>query len=160
MADFSVEIKGLSELNDKLVQAGPKLAKRALRRAGSEAGELVRSAIAARAPVLQSTGNPVAVQIKRRLLKSGKVKVTILAKHVPGFLKANIAKRITFNSREDDMLVQVGPRRAAFYGGFAELGTRHQKQRRFMLPAWEATKQAALDVFVKRLTEEVEKLDK
>ena len=51
--DISVEVQGLKGVEDALAQAGPKLAKRALRKALKAGGDLMVASAKSRAPLLK-----------------------------------------------------------------------------------------------------------
>jgi HK97 gp10 family phage protein len=73
--------------------------------------------------------------------------------HEPGFLRDHIAITSTISTKYDKGSVKVGPVAKAFWGMFAEFGTRLQAALPWMRPAFEGDGQNALDAFVSKLRE-------
>ncbi len=73
--------------------------------------------------------------------------------HEPGFLRDHIAVTSTISTKYDKGSVKVGPVAKAFWGMFAEFGTRMQAALPWMRPAFEGDGQNALDAFVSKLRE-------
>lgn len=136
--DISVHITGGAELEKRLLELGDKLAKRTVRPAMQEAGEIIRKEMQVIAP--RRTG----------LLSSAK----------------GIVAKVTLSTKQDQGKVAVGPTKAAFYGDILETGwhsrgnpksrrSRGQgafhRARRFIVPAFENKWRQALDAMVNRL---------
>jgi HK97 gp10 family phage protein len=81
---------------------------------------------------------------------------------LPGFLKKNI--RVVRRKSDHYASVSVGVRTKAFYWRFLEFGTRYQRARPFLRPAFEQMKKQAVEAAVarlgKRLTSEIRKMKK
>jgi HK97 gp10 family phage protein len=100
----TVQIDGLAELQAKLDALPTKLAKRILRPALEDAGEIIQQAAGVRAPRLQGSTEDRPTT------------------HQAGFLTTNIVLDVTVHN-DLSAEVRVGPSKAAFYGLFSEIGT-------------------------------------
>lgn len=144
--ELTVEIKGLEGVEDALAQAGPTLAKRALRKALVAGGEVFRDGAKRRAPVLKQ-GTP-----QRR----------------PGELRDAIDMRVNLTAKEEAGTVHVGPRREkgggsqqpGVYGLFVELGTEKMRAQPYMRPAFDAEGAKAQEAFTAVMRAGVESLKK
>jgi HK97 gp10 family phage protein len=127
----TVKIQGLEELSQKIHEFPDNLLKKGVRNALRAGGEVLRQAISSRAPrsVDETHG------------------------HTPGFLADHIGTVVKTSPKNDTGSIQVGPVKKAFYGMFAEFGTKHQPARPFVRPAFEGSAQDALDAFVAKLRE-------
>lgn len=136
--DISVRITGGKELEEKLLELGDKLAKRVVRPALQEAGEIIRKEMQTIAP--RRTG----------MLASDK----------------GIVAKVKLSTKQDQGTVAIGPSKQAFYGDILEKGwhsrgnpkkrsTRGQgafhRARRFIVPAFENKWRQALDAMMNRL---------
>lgn len=129
MAEFTLTIEGLNELEQRLRDESKKVATRTLRRAAKDASDIWEKEISARAPALT------------------------------GFLRSQITMSSKSKGGDEGYIqVMVGPSKKAYYGIFQEFGTRYQKANPFMRPAFEATKDQVLDVFVQDLKQELNAL--
>lgn len=134
-------IEGLDGLDAALKEFPDKLAKKALRRAMSQGGAILRDEMKVRAPR----------QAEPRSLTSGGAKY--------GPLWRNIRMSLRFLPRDPSVLVKVGPRaKVAFYALFGEFGTSHQPARPWLRPIWERLKQRTLDKIVSELRSSVDKI--
>jgi HK97 gp10 family phage protein len=129
----SVKIDGLDDLERKLKDLGPKLAKRGLRKALADAGEVMKEAQIARAPVGPGTGD-----------------------HPGGNLRETISAVVKASPTNEEGTVVVAPTRHGFYGMFAEFGTSHQPAKPWMTPAFDESKEAAQQKFVDALKDALE----
>ena len=130
-----IQVKGLSELIDKLNKMPDKLAKRLFIRAISQGAKVIQDEVAARAPVRQPApheraGKPVA-----------KGKATL---RYPGNLKRQIVRRKAKRIGQK-VTYQVKPTPQAWYGRLVETGTRLAAAKPFMRPAIDAKGEAAID---------------
>jgi HK97 gp10 family phage protein len=73
--------------------------------------------------------------------------------HEPGFLRDHIAVTTTISTKYDKGSVKVGPVAKAFWGMFAEFGTRMQAALPWMRPAFEGDGPNALEAFISKLRE-------
>jgi HK97 gp10 family phage protein len=137
-----IEVKGLSELTDKLNKLPDKLAKRLFVRAISQGAKVIQDEVAVRAPVRQPgpherAGKPIA---------TGKSEL-----RYPGNLKRQIVRRKV--KREGQKVTyQVKPTPRAWYGRLVETGTRFAAAKPFMRPAIDAKGEAS----IKRVAEVIE----
>jgi HK97 gp10 family phage protein len=129
MSEIKVTITGLDQLEQRLRNESKLMAKRLLRRAEKDAAKIWVEAISERAPA-----------------KTGYLKTHIVM--------SSVAK----GGIDGGIQVMVGGDKKAFYGIFAEFGTRYQKATPFMRPAFEQTKQQVLDAFVADLKDELNTL--
>jgi HK97 gp10 family phage protein len=144
-----IEVKGLSELIDKLNKLPDKMAKRLFIRAISQGAKVIQDEVAMRAPVRhpgphERAGKPIA---------TGKSEL-----RYPGNLKKQIVRRKV--KREGQKVTyQVKPTPRAWYGRLVETGTRFAAARPFMRPAIDAKGEASIkrvaDVIEVGLPEEV-----
>jgi len=122
-------VNGLSELDAKLKELAPALARRAFREAGRAAADIWVQAMKELAPVLsQSTKEREA-----------------------GLLRDSIGASVTISKVNEAMIVHVGPGKQAFYAGFDEFGTRRMGAHPFMRPAFQNHQDDVLNVFVDEL---------
>jgi HK97 gp10 family phage protein len=114
-----IEIEGLAELSERLSTMPAKAAKRYLARCGDKAAEVVLAAMHETVPV------------------------------GIGILEEELIYENTFEDVGQDtvLTVDIGPKRAAFWGSLQEFGTRFQKPQRWMSRAWASCKDKCLDVF-------------
>jgi HK97 gp10 family phage protein len=142
MAGGWIEVKGLSELIDKLSKLPDKMAKRLFVLAISQGAKVIQDEVALRAPVRQPgpherAGKPIA---------TGKATL-----RYPGNLKKQIVRRKV--KREGQKVTyQVKPTPRAWYGRLVETGTRFAAARPFMRPAIDAKGEAS----IKRVAEVIE----
>ena len=140
--DIRVEVQGLKGVEDALAQAGPKLAKRALRKALKAGGDLMVAGAKSRAPLLK-------VATKRRQ---------------PGELRDSIGMKISLSPKQESGKVSVGPLKdkskgkdsPGTWGMFVEFGSVQP----FMRPGFDSSSQAALEAYTEVIREGVETLNK
>lgn len=132
--DFSSSIDGLDGLEELLEIVVPKQAKAAVRKAGRKAGQIWQDAVEEAAP--------------RR----------------SGFLADHIKVSTQIGEGDDDstgsIAVIVAPTKQAYYGLFAEFGTKHEAARPFVQPAYEEHKEEVLQVFSNELLQALQALAK
>jgi HK97 gp10 family phage protein len=143
---LTVEIVGLKGVEDALSEAGPKLAKRALRKALVAGADLFKAAAKKNAPVLaKATPN-------RR----------------PDELRDAIDMTVKLSGKQESGVARVGIRRdkgkgsqsPAVWGSFVEFGSIHGAAQPFMRPAFEQAKTRAQEVFPAEISKAVEILGK
>jgi HK97 gp10 family phage protein len=123
MADI---VEGLKELQDTLGEQTSKVAKRVLRRAAKDAGDIWVTAIIENAP------------------------------HLTGFLQTHIGEvSQSTNGEQGGIEVKVGPDKRAWYAKFSEFGSQFQGAKPFMQPAFVSTKDIVLEAFVNDLRDEL-----
>jgi HK97 gp10 family phage protein len=126
-----IQVTGLEELQEKLNSLPVEFSRRALRTALPAPGIVFRDAIRASAPVL--TGwlkGHVTVRAKTNNFDEGSVTTTFSRKAKPGENTSAIYEAL-----------------------YAEFGTVKEPARPFIRPAFESSKQNALDAFIERLKE-------
>jgi HK97 gp10 family phage protein len=123
--EITVTITGLDEVEQSLQNLSQKLARSVVRRALRPAGEVLRA------------------------------EAELLAPRATGFLAEHVGEKVTTSVREEEGRVTVGPEKNAFYGSFAELGTKNQAPRPWLRPAFESKKDEAVEVAVENLKEMV-----
>ena len=143
---MTVEIEGLKGVEDALSQAGPKLAKRALRKALVAGAELFEAAAKKNSPVLaKATGS-----------------------RQPGELRDAIDMNVKLSGTQESGIARVGIRRGkekgadspVVWGSFVEFGSVHGAAQPFMRPAFEQAKNRAQEVFTDEIKKGVETLGK
>ena len=143
---MTVEIEGLKGVEDALSQAGPKLAKRALRKALVAGAEQFEAAAKKNAPVLAKE----------------------TARRQPGELRDAIDMNVKLSGTQESGVARVGIRRGkekgtdspAVWGSFVEFGSIHGAAQPFMRPAFEQAKARAQEVFTDEIKKGVETLGK
>lgn len=128
---ITVKITGLDQVRENIRTFADKLVKRGVIAALRAAGEVFRKEISLRAP--------------RSL--------DVTHGHEPGFLADHIATKVSTSTKQDRGSVKVGPVAKAFWGMFAEFGTRMQHALPFIRPAFESVGPAALEAFVAKMRE-------
>ena len=144
--ELTVQVLGLKGVEDALAQAGPKLAKRALRKALRAGGEVMVDAAKGRAPVLKQ-GTP---------------------QRKPGELRDSIGMVVKLSPTKESGTVRIGPLRdkakgknsPGIWGSFVEFGSVHGAAQPFMRPGFDSSKEAALDKFTEVIRAGVETLNK
>jgi len=144
--EVTVEIVGLKGVEDALSQAGPKLAKRALRKALVAGAELFEASAKKNAPVL-------AKATRRRR---------------PGELRDAIDMSVKLSGKQESGVARVGIRRGkgkgpdspAVWASLVEFGSIHGAAQPFMRPAFEQAKNRAQEVFTDEIRKGVETLGK
>lgn len=142
--DLKIDVRGLQGVEDALAQAGPKFARKAVRKGLSAAADVVLEAVKARTPVLVK-GTP-----QRR----------------PGELRDAMTKKIRMSPKEESGEVIIGAeykkedgsQSPGVYDKFVEFGSVHNEMKPHMRPGFDESKDAALDAFVAVATEAVESL--
>jgi HK97 gp10 family phage protein len=139
MADgVTLRVDGLSDLQEKLRQLGPRLSRNGLRSAVNAGAQVIRREVKARAP--SDTGTMQrAIYVKQIREKSSDVQQTF-------FVGVRSGKR--FQKKGLD----------AYYWRYVEFGTRKMAARPFIRPAFEAKKSAAVEAIKAKLAERIEKL--
>lgn len=141
--NITVNVEGLKGLEDALAQAGPKLAKRALRKALNAGADVLVAAAKANAPVLKK-GTP-----QRR----------------PGELRDAIDKKVTLSAKQESGTAVIGPeykkedgdQSPGVYGFLVEFGL-HGPTQPFMRPGFDEANKAALDAFTEEMRAGVDSL--
>ena len=151
MDGVSIDVHGLKELEKSLLAIGSKLGANALRAALNAAGEPIRQAMIAGAPVGTVT----------RTVK-GNVTIT------PGFLRSRIKKRSRINRKgaanknfdeKTAAVVKIGVFKVPYVGAI-EFGNSRNKAQPFIRPALMATKDQALAIFKTRLKKRIAAAEK
>lgn len=158
MADISMEVKGLSELNKALKELPDRIAKNVLRGAVNAGAAVIRQEAKANAPVYTgdvAQGHPPPGTLKKAISQaqarklSNQVQQTV---HV-GVRQGKSAKKTKKGALLD-----------AYYWWFVENGTSKMAARPFLRPAFEGKKTEAVkaieEYLAKRIPQEVEKLPK
>ena len=131
-----MEIHGLKGVEEALSQAGPKLAKAALRKALRAGGKHFVNAAKSRAPV--KTGG----------------------------LRDAIAMTVKMSPKQQSGSVKIGPKRdkekgnesPGVYGMYSEFGTKNMPARPWLRPAFDATAASAQDAFTSEIRAGIETL--
>jgi len=129
---FSVEIKGLRELDQQLKMLEPNVRKRLGRAALKAGAKLILAKAKMNAPVATGKLRDSLVVKSGRTRKPNTVNVLMMIKE--GWYKGE-----------------------TFYGAFVEFGTRHAPAHPFMRPAFDTEKDAALAAITRKLAEGLEK---
>lgn len=139
MDDVEVTIEGWENMEHKLQEMGPALAREALVDALQQAGDILKEALEANAPIGSPPHDP----------------------H-PGALAGSIEMVTVLEILSDAGIIWIGPDKRAYWGAFAEFGTVHEPAKPWMRPAFDMVKQQAVDKFIevmeRHLPDVVEKL--
>lgn len=130
------EVSGLDELQDKLNRLPVEFSRKALRTALRPAGLVFRNAIKAAAPRLTGwMADHITVRAKTNNYDEGEVRVGFSGKSKPG-----------------------GNASAVYEALYSEFGTVKEPARPFIRPAFESSKQNALDAFITRLRDNLDEI--
>jgi HK97 gp10 family phage protein len=143
---ITVDVQGLHGVEDALSQAGPKLAKRVLRKALLAGGQKMVDAAKRRAPIL-AKASP-----NRR----------------PGELRDAIAMTVKLSTKQEAGTAKIGLKRdkargqqsPSVWGSFVEFGTAHSAAQPYMRPGFDHAKKDALETFTAVIRTGVDTLDK
>jgi len=143
---ITVNISGLQGVEDALHDAGPKLAKAALRKGLRAGADIFIADAKSRAPILKKP-HP---------------------HRNPGDLKDSIGAVIKMSPKQEYGTVHVGPKRErgkgseqpGVYGMFVEFGTDDAAAQPFMRPAFDSKHQQAQEAFTAEMKAGVEALGK
>jgi len=139
MADgVKMEVHGLKELERKLLEMSPKLAKNALRAAVAAGARVVAAEARKNVPVDSGTLRR-SIYTKQIREESGDTQQTF-------YVGARQGKK------------EQAKKRDGWYFPFVEFGTEKMAARPFMRPAFESTKDAAVQAIKTRLAERIDKL--
>lgn len=134
---IDIKVTGFTELEQALRQLPEEIAGKTL------------------ASALRTASQPIATHAKETaVLSDHPSKVG----HMADSIKVRALKEETVNDLESSFW--IGPDRKHFYGLFWEFGTRHQRARPFLRPAWDEGKDRALDSFGKALWTAIERAAK
>jgi HK97 gp10 family phage protein len=142
--NLTINIQGLKGVEDALAQAGPKIAKRAVR-AGLIAGATpMLEAAKALAPVLVE-GTP---------------------QRQPGELRDSLVMKVKMSPKEESGTVIIGPeykkqdgnQSPGLYGMFVEFGSVHNKIQPFLRPGFDQCTQISVDAFALKVSAAVDSL--
>ena len=136
----TMKIGGLRELQAKLQQMAPNVARNGLRAATSAGAALIRDEAKARAPV--DTG-----EMKRDIqMKRDRESATYRAVYSV-YVRAGKKSRLSGKARGVD--------KDSYYWRFVEFGTCKMAARPFMRPAFEAQKEAAVEAIRDKLAQRI-----
>jgi HK97 gp10 family phage protein len=160
MDDFSVEFKGLAELEAKLEAMSTEQATRAVNRGLAAGGEVFREAVAEAAPIRPDLPSGTALPpgalksdiVKRRTRDADGAPVEVVG---PGKYTRHAAVWVEYGHR----LVRGGYSRMTKNGGFRGPGKEIGKvpAHPFIRPAFEASAEKATAAAIDTIVEEVEK---
>jgi HK97 gp10 family phage protein len=154
--DFvAVKISGLDELEKRLVEEGPKVARKVLRKSGKRGGEVMRSAIERGAAQHVETGFLEGHIVMTTKLdgSNGKLVVVIGPQGGVGYLKgSNRSKNpLDILGNGSTVTLEGSFHYASVEARMLEFGSKHQPPTPFVGPAFDASSDEALTVFVDEL---------
>ena len=146
MIDLKVQILGLKDVEEALITAGPKLAKRSLYKALKAGSDVFVQRAKDRAPVLMEE----------------------MPERRPNELRDAIASQITMSRKQESGIARTGIKHdqpnvqesPAAYGLFVEYGSVHNLAKPYMRPAWDEGKEEAARVFTEEIRRGVESLSR
>jgi len=134
---FTVDVKGLKELDDFLRTLPEQIQRKALVQATAAGARVIRDSARGRVPV----GHHPPIKVGKKATKA----------RLPGFLRASIGTWRIKNGARGTVTYGVGARGYAFYGKFLEFGTKYISARPFLRPALDAAYLRAIDAVGKAL---------
>jgi HK97 gp10 family phage protein len=144
MSSFSVEVKGLAELQATLSRLPGMIQERIGVQAMSAAAKVIQDEMANRAPIRQTTADQPAPKKAYGSKKKGDFRF-------PGNLKRHITRRRVRAASGTMISYEVGPSGAAWYGRLVEMGTKHASAHPFMRPAVDTKANEAINTFAATL---------
>ena len=160
MSDFSVQIQGLSELNQALSELPQRLARNVLRGSVAAGAAVIRREARERAPRYAgqvAAGHPPPGTLKRSIYSAQARRLSSLLQQVY-HVGVVSGKRVKKSGRKS------GRAPNAYYWRFVEFGTVKMAARPFLRPAFEAKKMAAVEALraymAERIPREVAQLAK
>lgn len=146
MNDVTATVSGLDELEKRLIEEGPKVARKAVRNAGKKGGEVIRQAIEANATQHEETGFMAGhiVMVSRSSGKNGSMTVTIGPQADAGYFRGATRHGNKVEFKGEAHLAEDEAR-------FLEFGTKHQAATPFVGPGFESSSEEALSTFVDEL---------
>jgi HK97 gp10 family phage protein len=143
--DIKVDVQGLRGVEDALAEAGPKLAKRALRKGLVAGGQVFLDAVKALTPVAKE-GTP---------------------QREPGELRDAMTMKVKLSSKEESGTVVIGAeykkedgnQSPGVYDRFVEFGSVHNTAKPHVRPGFDEAKGKALDAFTEVMRAGVDSLD-
>jgi HK97 gp10 family phage protein len=142
--DITIEVKGLQGVEDALAQAGPKLAKRVIRKGLKAGGEIMLEAVKDLTPVAIE-GTPQRKPGELRDAMTTKMKLS--PKEESGYLIVGAEYK-----KED------GNQSPGVYNSFVEFGSVHGPAQPHMRPGFDQSNKHALDAFTATVREGVDSL--
>lgn len=104
---------------------------------------------------LKEIGDRAEGAVEKALDEAGKLVQEDASQRAPrktGFLASEIVREVDV----DKLDVRIGPSKAAWYGKFPELGTKHQAAQPFLRPALDARRKDAREAFITELEKAIE----
>jgi HK97 gp10 family phage protein len=139
-----IEVQGLKELQDRLLQLPDKLS-----------NNVLASCLGSAALVFQKEAQNRVVTAAKDYKLYGGQKVS------PGWLRGQIIKkRVRQTKSNAETIVTFKDVKHAYFWRFLEFGTSKMQAKPFMRPAFEAAKEKALQRFEDRLKERLDKEDR
>lgn len=172
MADVVIKLSGFEEAARLLRALPPEVEREALNTSLRAGARVIAKEAKARAPVRAAPGGfglfvgklklftPTTTRKREAAIKAGKKvkpREQSGAGRLPGYLRAQIGVKTVPKSDAQatgHVVVTVGK---AFYGMFAEFGTRHQPARPWLRQAFDATAPPALQAIAKNLAGGIER---
>jgi HK97 gp10 family phage protein len=144
--EVTVKIEGLQEVEEALSQAGPKLARAAMRKALKRGGDVFLARAKQRAPILKKA----------------------TPQRQPGELRDAITEVVKLTPKQEAGRARIGLKHdpakgnqsPGVYGLFVEFGSVHNTAQPYMRPAYDSARQEAADVFAEEIRRGVESLKK
>jgi HK97 gp10 family phage protein len=147
--NITVDVQGLKGVENALAEAGPKLAKRVLRKGLTAGGQIMLDAVKALTPVAVE-GTPQAK---------------------PGELRDSMTMKVKMSPKEESGTVVIGAeyksadgnQSPGVYDSFVEFGSVHNPAtppKAHMRPGFDSSKNAALETFTEVMRAGVDTLDK
>ena len=152
MADIKVEIEGLKELQAALLELPKKTAKNALRSAVNAGASVIRKDARKRAPVYTgpvSAGHPPPGTLKRSVIQK-------YIRELSNDFQTTFYVTVRKGKKYREQGKKGNLSQDAFYAYFVEYGTAKMTAKPFLRPAFEATKDEALQAMMAKLKERIE----
>jgi HK97 gp10 family phage protein len=146
MASVEIEVKGLKELQDRLIKLPEKIGNKTLASCLGSAAQVIQTEARGRVHV--------AAEPYKLWAKKGEKRETVS----PGWLKKQIVKKRVRQSKSSaQTIITFKDKKHSFFWRYLEFGTSKTPAHPFMREAFEAAKQKAVDKFEERLREKLDK---
>jgi HK97 gp10 family phage protein len=160
MPDKTIEVEGLSDLEDALAELPKATAKNTIRRALTAAAQPIIRTASALIRVRRIKPSIIVSKIKFSTGNAGKRAFAEAMARGASRAEAGEAAHAANAGGDDDPSItsgvaSVGPTRAAFYG--FEFGTIHLPPKPFMRPAWDQHQMEALNIIKTELKDQIDK---
>lgn len=152
MADITVELQGLQELQAALLELPAKIGKNILRSSVNAGASVIRKEAKQKAPVYTGetqAGHPPPGTLKRSVIQK-------FIREQSNDFQSTFYVTVRKGKKYRDQGKSKNLSQDAYYAYFVEYGTAKMSAKPFMRPAFEAKKEEALKAMIDKLSERIE----